>query len=265
MAQKNIFGAKIPTNASLKANAPVSVTAKAPTTLIKSSTKKASTGGSSRGQTPPFLSKEGQAQALKRVADVATFSYSGETLGIGTSDKPAGSLVSGALKAVTGASIIGSVAYGVASLPAISGATTATATGVSSSIPASTSMLKPLLFGAGGFALGNLFSSGQPAPMTQGTTAQQNTNTYQTTDSRQFIDSRQFSEVNQKFFIKDSPGASLYGTAVPTQTVSPVQAVSPIQDVAPVQDVAPSQAQNTGIDWLTLALIGAGAYLLLRK
>jgi hypothetical protein len=264
---KNVFGATIPTNVSLKANAPVSTPQKS--VIIKNNTPKPSSGGSSKKTTPSLIDSYVTAQknAGLRVLNVLNpFSNAPIPLVNPISGNILNDDVGWAVRSVVRVAEAGSLAYGVSLIPAAGAGFARTSVGATSMLPASLDATKPLLFGLGGLLGGfGLASFGKPAPMTQDTSAGQTVNTYQTTDSRQFTDAQQYSYVNQNFKIKDSPGASLYGTAIPSQTVSPALSVSPIQDVAPSQDVSPNQAQNTGTNWGLIALIGAGAYLFLRN
>jgi len=274
---KNVFGATIPKNVSLKANAPIStpkplVTATKSAT-IKNNTPKPSSGGSSKKTTPSLIDSYVTAQknAGLRVLNVLNpFSNAPIPLVNPISGNVVNNDVGGAVRSVVRVAEAGSLAYGVSLIPAVGAGLASTSSGATSMLPASLDAYKSLAIGSGLLGLGalggfGLASIGKPAPMTQDTSAGQTVNTYQTTDSRQFTDAQQYSYVNQNFKIKDSPGASLYGTAIPSQTVSPALSVSPIQDVSPSQDVSPNQAQNTGINWGLIALIGAGAYLILRN
>lgn len=268
---KNVFGATIPTNVSLKANAPISTPQKSVT--VKNNTPKPSSGGSSKKTTPSLIDSYVTAQknAGLRVLNVLNpFSNAPIPLVNPISGNIVNDDVGWAVRSVVRVAEAGSVAYGVSLIPAVGAGLAGTSSGATSMLPASLDASKSLAIGSGLLGLGalgglGLGSFGKPAPMTQDTTAGQTVNTYQTTDSRQFTDAQQYSYVNQNFKIKDSPGASLYGTAIPSQTVSPALSVSPIQDVSPSQDVSPNQAQNTGINWGLIALIGAGAYLILRN
>ena len=266
---KNVFGATIPKNVSLKTNSPAKIE---PVPLVSAkkiinNTPKLSSGGSSKKTTPPFFSSTGQAQAVQRVINVLNpFSNAPIPLVNPVSGNIINNDVGGAVRSVVRVAEAGSLAYGVSLIPAVGAGLTGISSKATSMLPASLDTSKSLLIGLGGLLGGlGLASFGKPAPMTQDTSAGQTVNTYQTTDSRQFTDARQNSYVNQNFKIKDSPGASLYGTAIPSQTVSPALSVSPIQDVSPSQEVSPTQAQNTGTNWGLIALIGAGAYLFLRN
>ena len=264
---KNVFGATIPKNVSLKTDSPLVTPAKS--VVVKNTTPKPSGGGSSKKTTPSLIDSYVTAQknAGLRVLDVLNpFSNAPLPLVNPVSGNIINNDVGGAVRSVVRVAEVGSLAYGVSLIPAVGAGLTGLSSKATSMLPAPLDATKPLLFGLGGLLGGfGLASLGKPAPMTQDTSAGQTVNTYQTTDSRQFTDAQQYSYVNQNFKIKDSPGASLYGTAIPSQTVSPALSVSPVQDVSPSQDVSPNQAQNTGTNWGLIALIGAGAYLFLRN
>ena len=253
---KNVFGATIPKNVSLKTNSPAKiepvplVSAKK---IIINTAPKPSSGGSSSKASPPLSSPATTSQMSPVVRALNIYNpFSNEPVSLvnPVSGNIVNNDVGGAVRSVVRVAEVGSLAYGVSLIPAVGAGLISTSSKATSMLPASLDSTKPLLIGLGGLLGGfGLASLGKPAPMTQDTSAGQTVNTYQTTDSRQFTDAQQFSYVNQNFKIKDSPGASLYGTAIPSQTVSPALSVSPIQDVSPSQDVSPNQAQNTGTNW----------------
>ena len=264
---KNVFGATVPKNVSLKANSPLATPAKS--VIVKNTTPKPSSGGSSKKTTPSLIDRyvTTQRNAGLRVLNVLNpFSNDGLALVNPVTGKVLINDVGAPVRSTVRVTGAAALASGIASIPA-AGAVLAGTSSASSSMPAASLALNsPLLFGLGGLLGGfGLASLGKTAPMTQDTSAGQTVNAYQTTDSRQFTDAQQYSYVSQNFKIKDSPGASLYGTAIPSQTVSPALSVSPLQDVSPSQDVSPNQAQNTGTNWGLIALIGAGVYLFLRN
>lgn len=233
---------------SSKSNAPQNTTSN----VVTSTTK------------PSFFSKEGQKQAFSRVAGVFAAPFTGDKV-IFT---PTGTDVSAVVKPLTVISAAGSLAYGGALIYGATGA--ATATGAAATTSSSLFGAKTALTAAGlGVVTGGLLFGGKTAqtaaPQTLTQTPNQITNPAQTTISTQTDNSTKVTNQNQYYVIKGSPNASIYGSQTAAQT-GQTQTTTPTQTTTAGQDTSggQSQQQSAGTDIFTLALIGVGAYLLLK-
>lgn len=257
---KNVFGATIPKNVSLKTNSPLVTPAKS--VIVKNSTPKPSGGGSSKKTTPPFFSSTEQAKAVQRVVDVLNpFSNAPIPLVNPITGNVINDDVGGAVRSVVRVAEVGSLAYGVSLIPAAGAGLASTSVPASSMLPASLVSGKSLLFGLGGLAAGyGLASFGKPAP--------------QVIDQTPVVDTSATIPISQGSgdvspYIKGDKyaGRDLFDNSYTNQSTYPTtnNYASPTVSQIPTQNTSADQAQNTGTNWGLIALIGAGAYLFLRN
>lgn len=114
---------------------------------------------------------------------------------------------------------------------------------------------------AGSLIAGSGGASTAPQDVTQDqqTTASQPNTQTPTQDSRSWTDQRNYSRT----YIEDSPGASV--SQDPSSSVIPTQNAtqSPSINQTPTQEATPTQtASSSGNNWLLIAVIGIGAFML---
>jgi len=224
---------------------------KPPTKAVSSPSQKLSS--------PSFFSKEGQSQALKRVVNVLN-PLANNPVYLGNTSIDVGAPVRTVVRAgeaalaVPAGIALTKFATGQTLRAPVVAAGTAAATGGN--------WLMNFISGGAGFILGKSLSEGKAAPQVQSST--QTTTT--TTDARQTTKTIIYSPSSQdtRYNIYDSPGSYIEGS--PTLRPSTSASVSPSQDIP--YYISPSTAQSEsqeGTPWLTLALVGVGAFLLARR
>jgi len=263
---KNVFGATIPKNVSLKANAPISTPQKS--VIVKNNTPKPSSGGSSKKTTPSLIDSYVTAQknAGLRVLNVLNpFSNAPIPLVNPISGNIVNDDVGWAVRSVVRVAEAGSLAYGVSLIPAAGAGLARTSVGATSMLPASLDASKSLLIGSGLLGLGalggfGLASIGKPAPQTIGQTPVIDT-------SATIPISQGSGDIIPKIEGDKYAGRDLYDYSYINQssTATTNNYASPTVSQIPTQNTSAEQAQNTGINWGLIALIGAGAYLILRN
>lgn len=261
---KNVFGATIPKNVSLKTDSPLVTPAKS--VVVKNSTPKPSGGGSSKKTTPSFFSSTEQAKAVQRVADVLNpFSNAPIPLVNPITGNIVNNDVGGAVRSVVRVAEVGSLAYGVSLIPAAGAGLTGISSKATSMLPASLDTSKSLLLGLNLLGLGalggyGLASFGKPAP--------------QVIDQTPVVDTSATIPISQGSgdvspYIKGDKyaGRDLFDYSYTNQSTYPTtnNYASPTVSQIPTQNTSADQAQNTGTNWGLIALIGAGAYLFLRN
>jgi len=191
-------------------------------------------------------------RGMQRVKDVFSFNFTGETLGIGTSTKPAGSFISGTLKAATGISYAGSAAYLTAlALP------TATASAAAGTSIFKTAKTAAVFGGLGLIGGGLLFGKGTTQTQAQDVAPNQIVQPSQTIQPN--INPSQGGDVGIR---QEGQGNTLNFNQQRYQNT--YSTVSTTQITNPSQDVSPSQSQQSGTDWTLIALLAVGAYVLTR-
>ena len=194
---------------------------------------------------------------FSRVADLFTFNYSGDTLGIGTSSQPAGSFFSGALKTATAVAAIGSLSYAGASAASFFGGSAATGAGTAAAGGTAAGALKWLIPGAVG-AVGASLLFDKSGPVT--VTPTQSTPGNQTTNQTSYDYSTKNQNQTANYNIYGSPGASINGTQSASQPST--MTATPYFSQQPTQDTSTATG---GTNWVLIAAIAAGAYILFKR
>lgn len=221
------------------------------------STSSSSSKISSSSNKPAFFSKEGQKEALGRVANVLN-PFANNPIYFGNTQMDVGAPVRSAVRISEAALLAPKIAaiFGAGSTLATTAANSAQVATISASNYAIPALAGGVGLLAGGLLFGQKGAANAPQSLNQ--TPQQATTGTQETKPQLFDYSQ--NQQYADYSIKDSPNASIYGG----QTQDKTQSATPFQSFTPQQTTSGNQSQEatTGTNWALIAAIAAGAYIL---